>query len=95
MPHHVVPTLFAWLISHQPAVLFSHNEPATSNQPAVLFSQKNQHQPSATSQPNRPARPFLVGKKIRLSRGHAQAARPTLTQHITGSTGTSAGTCSE
>jgi hypothetical protein len=53
MPHDVVPTLFAWLISHQPAVLFSHNEPATSNQPAVLFSQKNQHQPSATSQPNR------------------------------------------
>jgi hypothetical protein len=31
--------LFAWLISHQPAVLFSHNKPATSNQPAVLFSQ--------------------------------------------------------
>jgi hypothetical protein len=26
--------LFAWLISHQPAVLFSHN-----NQTAVLFSQ--------------------------------------------------------
>jgi hypothetical protein len=23
--------LFAWLISHQPAVLFSHNKPATSN----------------------------------------------------------------
>jgi hypothetical protein len=32
-------TLFVWLISHQPAVLFSHNKPATSNQPAVLFSQ--------------------------------------------------------
>jgi hypothetical protein len=31
--------LFAWFISHQPAVLFSHNKPATSNQPAVLFSQ--------------------------------------------------------
>jgi hypothetical protein len=45
--------LFAWLISHQPAVLFSHNKSATSNQPAILFSQKNQHQPSATSQPNR------------------------------------------
>jgi hypothetical protein len=46
--------LFAWLISHEPAVLFSQNKPATSNQPAVLFSQKNQHQPSATSQTNRP-----------------------------------------
>jgi hypothetical protein len=31
--------LFAWLISHQPAVLFSQNKPATSNQPAVPFSQ--------------------------------------------------------
>jgi hypothetical protein len=32
-------SLFARLISHQPAVLFSQNESATSNQPAVLFSQ--------------------------------------------------------
>jgi hypothetical protein len=32
-------SLFAWLISHQPTVLFSHNKSATSNQPAVLFSQ--------------------------------------------------------
>jgi hypothetical protein len=31
--------LFAWLISHQPALLFSQNKPAISNQPAVLFSQ--------------------------------------------------------
>jgi hypothetical protein len=43
--------LFAWLISHQPAVLFSHNKPATSNQPAVLFSQNKpalaiSHQPT-------------------------------------------------
>jgi hypothetical protein len=43
--------LFAWLISHQPAVLFSHNKPATSNQYSSLRT--NQHQPSATSQPNR------------------------------------------
>jgi ABC-type nickel/cobalt efflux system permease component RcnA len=41
--------LFAWLISHQPAVLFSHNKPATSNQPTVLFCQNR----PATSQPNR------------------------------------------
>jgi hypothetical protein len=31
--------LFVWLISHQPAVLFSQNKLAISNQPAVLFSQ--------------------------------------------------------
>jgi hypothetical protein len=31
--------LFAWLISHQPAVLFSQNKPASSNQSTVLFSQ--------------------------------------------------------
>jgi hypothetical protein len=43
--------LFAWLISHQPAVFFSHIKPATSNQSAVLFSQ-NKPAP-ATSQPNR------------------------------------------
>jgi hypothetical protein len=46
-------SLFAWLISHQSAVLFSHNKSATNNQPAVLFSQTNQHQPSATGQTNR------------------------------------------
>jgi hypothetical protein len=43
--------VFAWLISHQPAVLFSHNKPATSNQPTVFFSQ-NKPAP-ATSQTNR------------------------------------------
>jgi hypothetical protein len=30
--------LFVWLISHQPAVLFSQNKPDITNQPAVLFS---------------------------------------------------------
>jgi hypothetical protein len=34
-----IDALFAWLISHQPAVLFSQNKPAINNQPAVLFSQ--------------------------------------------------------
>jgi hypothetical protein len=48
---HETNTLFAWLISHQPAVLFSHIKPATSNQPAVLFSQNKpalaiSHQPT-------------------------------------------------
>jgi hypothetical protein len=35
----IIFALFAWLISHQPAVLLSQNKPATSNKPAVLFSQ--------------------------------------------------------
>jgi hypothetical protein len=42
--------LFAWLISHQPAVFFSQNKPATSSQPAVFFSQNKSA--SATSQTN-------------------------------------------
>jgi hypothetical protein len=44
-------SLFAWLISHQPAVLFSQNKPATNNQPAVLFSQ-NKPAPVISHQPN-------------------------------------------
>jgi hypothetical protein len=46
--------LFVRLISHQPAVLFSHNKPATSNQPAVLFSQ-NKSAPAISHQPNEQA----------------------------------------
>jgi hypothetical protein len=46
--------LFAWLISHQPAVLFSQNKPATSNQPTVLFSQ-NKPAPAISHQPNEQA----------------------------------------
>jgi hypothetical protein len=48
--------LFAWLISHQPAVLFSQTKPATNNQPAVLFSQ-NKSAPT-TSQASRSAVSF-------------------------------------
>jgi hypothetical protein len=40
----------AWLISYQPAVLFSQNKPATSNQPTVLFSQ-NKPAPAISHQP--------------------------------------------
>jgi hypothetical protein len=43
--------LFVRLISHQPAVLFSQNKPATSNQPAVLFSQ-NKSASAISHQPN-------------------------------------------
>jgi hypothetical protein len=43
--------LFVWLISHQPAVLFSQNKPATNNQPTLLFSQ-NKSAPVISQQPN-------------------------------------------
>jgi hypothetical protein len=43
-------SLFAWLISHQSAVLFSQNKPATSNKPTVLFSQ-NKPAPAISHQP--------------------------------------------
>jgi hypothetical protein len=43
--------LFAWPISHQPAVLFSHNKSVTNNQPAILFSQ-NKPAPTISHQPN-------------------------------------------
>jgi hypothetical protein len=46
--------LFVRLISHQPAVLFSQNKPATNNQPAVLFSQ-NKSAPAISHQPNEQA----------------------------------------
>jgi hypothetical protein len=48
-----ITALFAWLISHQPTVLFSQNKPATRNQPAVLFSQ-NKPAPAISHQPNEP-----------------------------------------
>jgi hypothetical protein len=44
-------SLFALLISHQPAVLFSKNKSATSNQPAVLLSQ-NKPAPAVSHRPN-------------------------------------------
>jgi hypothetical protein len=47
-------TLFVWLLSHQPAVLFSHNKSAISNQPAVLFSQ-HKPAPAISHQPNEQA----------------------------------------
>jgi hypothetical protein len=54
--------LFAWLISHQPAVLFSQNKPATSDQPAVLFSQ-NEPAPAISHQPTEQAANFTVWKR--------------------------------
>jgi hypothetical protein len=46
--------MFVWLISHQPAVLFSPNKPATSNQPTILFSQ-NKSAPAISHLPNEQA----------------------------------------
>jgi hypothetical protein len=43
--------MFAWLISHQPAVLFSQNKSATNNQSAALFSQ-NKSASAISHQPN-------------------------------------------
>jgi hypothetical protein len=51
---HLLIALFAWLISHQPTVLFSQNKSATSNQPALLFSQ-NKPAPAISHQPNEQA----------------------------------------
>jgi hypothetical protein len=45
------PALFARLISHQPAVLFSQNEPATSNQPQPASSTFLSEQTSTSHQP--------------------------------------------
>jgi hypothetical protein len=46
--------LFVLLISHQPAVLFSYNKPATSDQLTVFFSQ-NKSAPAIIQQPNEQA----------------------------------------
>jgi hypothetical protein len=47
-------SLFVRLISHQPAVLFSQNKPATSNQPTVFFSHNKSAQ-AISHQPNEQA----------------------------------------
>jgi hypothetical protein len=43
--------LFAWLISHQPTVLFSQNKPTTSNQPEPASSTLLSEQTSTSHQP--------------------------------------------
>jgi hypothetical protein len=65
-----ITALFAWLISHQPAVLLSQNKPAISNQPTVIFSQ-NKPAPAIShtnmahmrtwSQPNEQGDVYRVG----------------------------------
>jgi hypothetical protein len=70
---HSTNALFAWLISHQPAVLFSQNKPATSNQPTVLFSQ-NKPAPAINHQPNEQAE----GGSLRLMFGASASSRSRL-----------------
>jgi cytoskeletal protein RodZ len=43
--------MFAWIISHQPTVLFSQNKPATSNQPEPASSTLLSEQTSTSHQP--------------------------------------------
>jgi hypothetical protein len=57
--------VFAWLISHQPPVLFSRNKPATNDQYFSLRT--NRHQPSAISQTNGSCVFWLPGP-VRLQR---------------------------
>jgi hypothetical protein len=46
---------FAWLISHQPTILFSQNKPATSNQPEPASSTLLSEQTSTSHQPTEQA----------------------------------------
>jgi hypothetical protein len=50
-PSNEIIALFARLITHQPAVLFSQNEPATSNQPQPASSTLLSEQTSTSHQP--------------------------------------------
>jgi hypothetical protein len=66
----LIKVLFAWLISHQPAVLFSQNKSATCNQPAVLFSQ-NKPAPAINHQPNEQSRAlFFIDNAALLCRAN-------------------------
>jgi hypothetical protein len=58
-------SLLVLLISHQPAVLFTQNKPATSNQPVVLFSQ-NKSAPAISHQPNEQTPSWLQNGKAAL-----------------------------
>jgi hypothetical protein len=58
--HSSVSTLFVWLISHQPAVLFSQNKPATSNQPQPASSTFLSEQISTSHQPKEQETPIAV-----------------------------------
>jgi hypothetical protein len=61
----VTGALFVWLISHQPAVLFSQNKPTTNNQSALLFAQ-NKSAPVINHQPNEQVTDYGYDKHILL-----------------------------
>jgi hypothetical protein len=63
----VLYALFVWLISHQPAVLFSQNKPIITNQLAVLFSQ-NKSASAISHQPNEQADRRVTGINTALSK---------------------------
>jgi hypothetical protein len=66
--------LFAWFISHLPALFFSQNKPATNNQPTVLFFQ-NESAPAISHQLNEHAAcPFSQNFKAREQLGAGQAS---------------------
>jgi hypothetical protein len=60
-------TMFVWLTSHQPAVLFPRNKPAINNQPAVLFSQ-NKPASAISHLPNEQTEGTSVLKKEKQSK---------------------------
>jgi hypothetical protein len=68
---------FVWLISHQPAVLFSQNKSATSNQTAVLFSQKKSSQVTG-HQPNEQVASRSKSKQKNLCFSLSQSRAPRL-----------------
>jgi hypothetical protein len=94
LPFHLATSnaLFARLISHQPAVLFSHNKPATSNQPAVLFSQ-NKSAPVISHQPTEQAVKLLgriSRKRIRVNKIRKQTPKGICNEIVIHSVGLSA-----
>jgi hypothetical protein len=62
-------TVFVWLISHQPTVLFSRNKSATSNQPTAFFSQ-NKSASATSHQPNEQAVKLNFTRNITAMRIH-------------------------
>jgi hypothetical protein len=58
-------SLFVWLISHKPAVLFFQNKSATSKQPTILFS-RNKSAPAINHQPNEQAARLQVSFRLQV-----------------------------